>query len=130
MNNRDLTELKRVLGLYSKLGTFADVSVVTPNARGIDEDTPLIVACSQGNLDDVLVMLRHGGDPNLPGDLGNTALHAAASAGRRGIVELLLRSGADASRRNELGQTASEVARLAGHEDIAIALSRDCDSAE
>jgi ankyrin repeat protein len=68
--------------------------------------TPLQVACFNGSVSTVTVLLRHGAAVNLGAGIYGTALHAAVSAGVLVIVETLITHGADASAVNASGRTA------------------------
>ena len=111
--------LQEVLTHYQDLPQFESVKLIGPNQRGFDGDTPLHVACRQGAVEHVMILLAAGADVNLPGDLGNTALHEAASYGHKDLVGILRTAGARIELQNECGQTARRLAELGGHEEIA-----------
>lgn len=72
-------------------------------------DTALFVACREGNLACVRVLLQFGADPNLR-CLGVTPLMAASHSGSLACVELLLQAGADPTARDDSGRSAREYA--------------------
>ncbi|KAK6356394.1 transient receptor putative cation channel, subfamily A, member 1 [Orbilia javanica] len=57
--------------------------------------TPLHHAASQGKLDAVKVLLKHGAMVDVPSNMGLTALHHAAEKGFLDVVECLLKAGAN-----------------------------------
>lgn len=56
--------------------------------------TPLHVAAFMGNTNIVVLLLKHGADPNGQTMHNETSLHLASRAGRIETVRLLLRNGA------------------------------------
>ncbi|KAJ7534904.1 hypothetical protein O6H91_12G009500 [Diphasiastrum complanatum] len=80
--------------------------------------TPLILACTHGELFDmVITLLNLGANLNAyrPGAHGGFPLHHAAKRGLDKTVLLLLTRGADPLAVNDDGQTSLDVARLKGH---------------
>lgn len=71
----------------------------------------LFKAVNNDDIDNVLLLIKHKADPNVPDELGNTCLHVAARVGANNkIIELLLSAGADLLSKNELGQTPIHIA--------------------
>jgi len=56
---------------------------------GEDEDTPLIIATSNGHEKTVKVLLANGADKELTNKFGDTALDIAEEKGKKEILELL-----------------------------------------
>ena len=71
------------------LTTEVDVNYTNKNGS-----TPLLVACRNGNLDIVRLLLAHGAIVNNP-DSNYSALNNAAISGHIGVVNKLLDRGAD-----------------------------------
>ncbi len=117
--------LKEVLRSYSSHPMFPDGEHLTMHSRTFDGDPVLHLAAHRGDLKAVEVLLAHGADPNVVGDMANTALHYAAMGGHAELVLLLLRQGAapSASARNEFGKTPQEWAEAHGHTDAAGAIA-------
>ena len=65
------------------------------NARGVWDQTPLILASFQGHLDIVQCLLDHGADPNLQNNLQCTALRHAAVIGHLEMVRTLIAHSVD-----------------------------------
>ena len=71
-----------------------------------------------GNRSDILeLLLKHRGDPNLPGRRGQTLLMVAVMQFRDKNVELLLRYGADISQTDERGESVAATAAGMGRFD-------------
>lgn len=80
--------------------------------------TPLILACTRGELFDMAItLLNLGANMNAyrPGTHGGLPLHHAAKRGLEKTVNLLLSNGADPLAINDDGQTPLEMARSRGH---------------
>ena len=92
------------------------------NAVNDGGETPLLIACMQGNLAVVNILLRAGADTKLRLLNGNTALHYAASQGNRFIGKQLLDSNAEVDAQNENGETALIVAAMCGQNDFSAML--------
>lgn len=81
------------------------------NGRGINDETPLIVASLEGQGEIANYLLQRGADIAARNAGGLSALHAAAYAGHRDIVALLLAKGADVNdATNRFGVTPLHVA--------------------
>ena len=63
--------------------------------KDIGGRTPLGRAAEEGYEEGVLLLLKHGADPNALDRGGYSPLHCAAYAGEAGIARLLLEAGAD-----------------------------------
>ena len=75
------------------------------DARGVWNQSPLILASFKGHLDIVQCLLDHGADVNLQGDHYNTALSHATVIGHLEIVRTLLAHSADVNFRDNNGWT-------------------------
>lgn len=60
------------------------------SARNHQDQTPLHLACSKGNVDSVIVILEHGADIKASDSKGLNALHYAAQSGKQEITQHLL----------------------------------------
>jgi ankyrin repeat protein len=110
--------LTEVLRKYQSHPEFLGLVLSDPNQKGAMEDSPLHIAARKGELEDIEVLVAHGGNVNLIGDIGNSPLHEASLAGRVLVVNRLLELGADPSIRNEFAQTALDMALSGNHADI------------
>ena len=102
--------LAEVLRKYQSHPEFLGLVLSDPNQKGAMEDSPLHIAARRGEVEDIEVLLAHGGNVNLIGDIGNTPLHESSLAGRVNVVKKLLELGADPSIKNEFAQTALNTA--------------------
>lgn len=89
----------------------------------------LITAAMQGQMDDINLLISHGGDINAANPGGMTALHAASIGGRREVKELLLKQGADPSvkmpPKEKLADALFESIISEGHPGAAVLVSKD-----
>ena len=81
--------------------------------------TLLMIACFNGHLNCVQLLLKSGVDLNKQDDFANTALTQACLKGHSDIVEYLVNNGANPSVKNKAGKTALIIAIENGHEKIA-----------
>lgn len=114
-----MDKLKEVLAKYQTHPEFLGLDLTRADQCGAMDDTPLHIAARKGELDDIAVLVRHGADVNLRGDLGHTPLHYAAMSAQAAAVERLLDLGADTSLKNEFSETPLQVAEVGGHTEIA-----------
>jgi uncharacterized protein len=119
-----MSSLEEVLAKYRSHPEFLGVGLIHANQRGAVDDTPLHIAARKGEVGDLVVLVEHGAEVDLPGDLGNTPLHQAAMAGQAAAVAKLLELGANASLRNEFSETPLRVAQQGGHTHVIEVLSR------
>ena len=71
--------------------------------------TPLHIACNNGQVSIVSYLLSKEADPNEVDKGGNTSLHIAAKVGFKTVVQALLAGGAKSST-NRAGKTPAQVA--------------------
>lgn len=74
-------------------------------------DTPLMVACSQGNTEMVKVLLQSGVSPDQQDIFKNTALFCAMRTRNFHLIEDLIQSGANVHLKNIWGQTIFDIAK-------------------
>uniref|UniRef100_A0A8K9XE13 phospholipase A2 n=1 Tax=Oncorhynchus mykiss TaxID=8022 RepID=A0A8K9XE13_ONCMY len=83
-------------------------------------ESALHVLTKRGRFDASMVLLTHGGEPNLKGQDGNTALHLAMKMDHMELIKALIVFGADVEIHNDLGETPGLIAARTskGFEDI------------
>ena len=81
---------------------------VDMNAQDQFGNTPLIVACQNGQGRLAKLCLRYGAEVNVQNAKGNSALHFTVQYGFGALGDFLLDKGADSSLRNNAGQTTYE----------------------
>jgi ankyrin repeat protein len=116
--------IKEVLAKYNELALFDEMELTDPNQIGIGEDAPIHIACLEGELEDVEIMVSAGADINLIGDIGNTPLHYAVSGGNLMVVKRLIELGASPRIKNEFGETAKDIAEIKKIDEIATILKK------
>ena len=86
-----------------------------PNCSGV---TPLMLACKEGEMSIVELLLKSNADVNQMNENGNTALMAAATSGHEEIVKMLLAYSANPHARGSSRHTALSIAALRGHKEV------------
>ena len=74
----------------------------------------LLIESRDGNLQEVMRLVRHGADLTAANVDGNTPLHFAASNGHAAMAEFLVNNGADVNAANAYGETALHLAAWGG----------------
>lgn len=118
-----MEELKHILRKYECMPHFDGIKLVSADQKGIDEQSPLHIACYNGSYDDVVVMLKSDVDINVRGDIGCTPLHEAVSNGHEEVVKLLLDHGAITSIKNDYGDTPVDFAEIEAFDNILVMLN-------
>ena len=90
--------LQREAVLLELLDHGADV-----NGRDAQNNPPLMVSVSRGDLAGVRLLIEHGAKVNAQDKLGRSALMLAAALGNAALVRLLLTNGATADSRGTQG---------------------------
>lgn len=105
-----------LLGMYAQLGQDFN----TPDAKG---DLPLEIACRNGKVEAVRLLLEHGARVDRRTPSGTTIMHEAALGGSKEIVELLIDRGASLDAPDaETGSTPLQYAASFGRVPVVRAL--------
>jgi hypothetical protein len=83
-----------------------------------DGSTPLCVACLNGHLEIVQMLLQAGADPNKAKTSGTTPLYFCAQGDHLPIAKLLIKAGAEANKPAFRGFTPLQVASDNGHREM------------
>jgi|GEM_PF-5417786 len=83
-----------------------------------ERETALWIACSQGHLSTVEILLHQGAAVDIPDNHGVTPLLISSYYGYPGIVRLLLAKGAEVNRPRDNGISPLIVASYQGHEEV------------
>ena len=81
-------------------------------------DTPLCLACDEGHIEVVALLLEKGAKVNAKDEDNNTPLHLACHKGHAGVVELLLINGANVNAKDSDKCTPLHRACLNDHKDL------------
>lgn len=81
-------------------------------------ETPILVACENGNVELIQLLINEGADVNVSKHLAGTPLINACEVGDICVVELLLQNGANVSLIDVDGKTPLRIARVKRHFDI------------
>ncbi|EXK49790.1 hypothetical protein FOMG_02270 [Fusarium oxysporum f. sp. melonis 26406] len=100
-----------------------DVAIALATEQSANESSslgrsPLGVACANGCIDVVDLLLKKGANPAVTNRNGRIPLHAASYNGHERIVDLLLDYGCSADLRDKEGRTPLSCAAEKGHEPI------------
>ncbi|KAF0698896.1 hypothetical protein As57867_010456, partial [Aphanomyces stellatus] len=98
----------------------AAVDVVAGTAK--DQNTPLIIACGNGNLSAVEMLTERGAKLSATNEKNNTPLLAAVMENRVDVATFLLGAGADSSIKNTEGKTPLLLASEKGNVDMVKAI--------
>ena len=94
---------------YEKYPDFLGIRIVDVNQRSVIDDTMLHIASRNAAIEDVLLLLEHGANINIQGDLGYIALHYACMKGYLDVVKLLLKYNASKTIKNEFDELPIDV---------------------
>ena len=99
------------------------------NATSKHNETALMTACENGNLDAINVLLSAGADPDIVDTNGNTWLHCAAGGDcSKEVLQAIINHGADVNAKNKYNATALMKACLGSSVDaIDVLLSAGAD---
>jgi ankyrin repeat protein len=104
-------------GGWVEMATFLLSNGADATRRDMSGNIPLLVACSEGHLGVVRVLLQPTGAHGLEAtdNCGRTALHLAAKGGNKDVVACLLTAGAHADSRTDWDRTPLMSACWHGH---------------
>ncbi len=85
---------------------FAKSGAELVNQKNIGGATPLLLACREGNLEIVKILIDNGANINATDNEGWTPLMRAALAGKKDIIDLLITKNAQAAGVNSIGESA------------------------
>jgi hypothetical protein len=94
------------------------------NAMCYDGRTPLHVACEQGHIDAVHLLIDHGAHVYSQNDMGWTPLHFASDMGNLKVVQLLLEHEVTVNTRTNTGLSPLFLASRRGHIEVVRLLLR------
>lgn len=97
---------------YRDYPDFSGVKNMSVNVIGCFNNQPIHLACSQGDLAAVKLLLRHGADVNALGDANCTPLHKAILMQHLDVVDFLLQNNAVTNVVNNDGNNAVDQALL------------------
>ena len=107
---------------FDKATKLLEVECINVNWKDMLDETHLMIACEEENIDAVSFLLEKGADVNAKQYFQNcqgvTALLKAAAGGYTEIVKILLENGADVYAKTGAGNTALMKARERGHEAV------------
>jgi ankyrin repeat protein len=124
-----LETLEQLLKRYvnEKTYSFQQFDVLNVNSIGLEDETPLHMACSRNAQHDVQLLVESGANVNAKDEIGGTPLHRAVSAKCLPIVLFLLKFGANPKASNDYGRTPIEIALERGDADIIEVLAKYVD---
>uniref|UniRef100_A0A0E0JC09 Uncharacterized protein n=1 Tax=Oryza nivara TaxID=4536 RepID=A0A0E0JC09_ORYNI len=93
MNGRNALHLAASYGHLEICKFLVEESGLDVNSGSHRGETPILLAACDGDINVLIYLLDHGGDPAIPNAVGFTPLHYAAEYGHVDIVRLLLSKG-------------------------------------
>ncbi|CAK9015224.1 Sex-determining protein fem-1 (Feminization of XX and XO animals protein 1), partial [Durusdinium trenchii] len=97
-------------GNLNMVQEFVEMRGYDVNMRNSNGNTPLHVACFNGQSDVVQYFLQKGADPQATGQRNNTCLHYAAAKGHLELVKQFVQLGNNVLAKNERGKTPYDAA--------------------
>lgn len=82
------------------------------NSRDLNGRTPMYVSLINGQFEALDLLLKRGGDINIPDEDGNTMLHVASVDQDKDVIEYLIEGGSDTESKNKNGSTPLHLASL------------------
>lgn len=110
-SEQDRIEGLAALGKAEELDALLKTGL-SPNVLGDYGWTPLCIAVAGGHVEAMRVIVRHGGDVNLPMEGKRTPLMMAAAWNKKEAVQFLLSMNANVLAVDEAGRTAEDYARM------------------
>jgi ankyrin repeat protein len=101
---------------------FDEINLTDVNQRGHFGNTPLHIASSRGNLEEIEALLAAGADVDARGEDGDTPLFRAAQQSHVPVVKRLLGAGASPDSPNNYGRTPRQVAVSLNHQEVVTAI--------
>ena len=96
-----------------------DCERILVNSRGLEDQTPLHMACRRNALADVETLIAAGADVNAKDSFGMTPLYAAVLTRNLAMVKTLVESGAEVDIQTADGVSPLDFARDIGEDPIA-----------
>lgn len=107
-----------ILEYYRALPQFQPIKLTRADQLGMDEESPLHLACFQGRVTDVIEMLKTDINIDIGGDIGCSPLHEAVLGGHADIVNILIKNGAEIDLVNDYDETPSDLAKTTHNREI------------
>lgn len=103
---------------YSNHIEFLDRPIKSVHDVGLFGSRILHLAAFNGNVSDVALILKEGGEIDVQGDMGLTPLHYAVLGDHISVVKILLEEGADVKCENEFFENPIQMAHILKEFDI------------
>lgn len=78
--------------IQEDLPEFKGIKLIDVNQKGLHGSTPLSVAATRGDIEEVRALLEGGADPNGRGEQGVTPLHDAVGQEHFEVARLLMQN--------------------------------------
>lgn len=111
-------QLLLLLAEYSALPEYSGMGCVDIESRSLFGDSPIHIAATRGDINEIELLLKCGANINSKGEHGYTALHDAIEQGHKEAVIYLLKYGANPEILNDDGFSAAGLANLLGENEI------------
>ncbi|WP_443192293.1 ankyrin repeat domain-containing protein [Pseudomonas indica] len=103
MNATSKKQQLLLLAEYSTLPEYSGIECVDAESRSLLGDSPIHIAATRGNVNEIEILLKCGANINSKGEHGYTALHDAIEQGHKEAAIYLLKHGANPEILNDDG---------------------------
>ena len=105
-------------GYVDAIAIFIETGITKLDTRDIEDNTPLLLAATNGQQEVVNMLIEGGAKPDSKNEMGFTPLMAAAYSGSEAVARLLITKGVKIDAVDIYSYTALAYAAKRGNEDI------------
>lgn len=102
--------LEQLFEEYMRYPNFSNIALDDVNMMGHFKQSPLHLAASRGETNEINLLLDNGAKIDIIGELGSTPLHIACLRGNYNAVKLLIDRGANITLKEDDGSSLFDIA--------------------